>query len=164
MPGIGPGVPAGPGDLPAPGVVGPGGVDVSDGLKGCLGRFPVLGPVRFGPFAGVDGVGDISMRRKLSPEVHNAPGLEQLRAQVGDVGLGGAGVPVLTVKPGFVRTAMTDGMDLPPALTASPERVAEDVFRAFRKRKNVLYTPWMWRWIMLVIRSIPEPVFKRTRI
>jgi short-subunit dehydrogenase len=72
-----------------------------------------------------------------------------------------AGAHVLTVKPGFVATQMTEGMDLPPALTASPENVAHDVFNAFQKRKNVIYTRWMWRWIMLIIRSIPEPIFKK---
>ncbi len=72
-----------------------------------------------------------------------------------------AGAHVLTVKPGFVATQMTEGMDLSPALTAQPEKVADDVFRAYRKKKNVIYTLWMWRWVMLIIRSIPECVFKK---
>ncbi|MEM7660247.1 MAG: SDR family oxidoreductase [Bacteroidota bacterium] len=71
------------------------------------------------------------------------------------------GVHVLTVKPGFVATAMTEGMDLPGPITAQPEQVAEDILKAIRKRKNVLYTLWMWRYIMLVIRSIPEGIFKK---
>ncbi len=71
------------------------------------------------------------------------------------------GVHVLTVKPGFVRTRMTEGLDLPGFLVASPERVAKDIYRAHKKRKDVLYTPWFWRLIMLVIRSIPEGIFKR---
>jgi len=75
--------------------------------------------------------------------------------------LAGKGVHVMTVKPGFVDTAMTAGMNTPPLLTASPEAVADDVYRAAQKRKNVLYTRWFWRWIMLVIRHIPESLFKR---
>lgn len=70
------------------------------------------------------------------------------------------GVHVLTVKPGFVRTKMTERMKLPRLLTASPERVARDIYRAQQARKNVLYTPWFWRWIMLAVRLIPERIFK----
>lgn len=69
-------------------------------------------------------------------------------------------VHVLTVKPGFVATKMTEGMDLPEKLTAQPEEVAEDIYQAQKKGKNVLYTKWMWKWIMLIIRNIPEWKFK----
>jgi short-subunit dehydrogenase len=46
-------------------------------------------------------------------------------------------------------------------LVASPEAVAADVLIAWRKGRNVLYTPWFWRWILLIIRLIPESIFKR---
>ena len=69
-------------------------------------------------------------------------------------------VHVLTVKPGFVATKMTEGMDLPEKLTAQPEEVAEDIYKAQQKGKNVLYTKWMWRWVMLIIKVIPEWKFK----
>lgn len=74
-----------------------------------------------------------------------------------------AGAHVVTVKPGFVDTAMTWGL---PGLflVASPEAVAEDLMRAVRRRRDVIYTPFFWRWIMLIIRSIPEPLFKRLKI
>ena len=71
-----------------------------------------------------------------------------------------AQVQVLTVKPGFVATKMTEGMDLPEKLTASPEAVAQDIYAAQRKGKNVIYTKWVWRYIMLVIKIIPEWKFK----
>ncbi|MEO0473682.1 MAG: SDR family oxidoreductase [Bacteroidota bacterium] len=71
------------------------------------------------------------------------------------------GVHVLTVKPGFVATAMTEGLDLPPLLTASAEKAAKDIVRAADKQKNVIYTKWMWRYVMLIIRNIPEMVFKK---
>jgi len=71
-----------------------------------------------------------------------------------------AHVHVLTVKPGFVATKMTEGMDLPEKLTAQPEDVAKDIYKAQQKETNVLYTKWIWKWIMLMIRAIPEWKFK----
>ncbi|GJM07132.1 MAG: short-chain dehydrogenase [marine bacterium B5-7] len=69
-------------------------------------------------------------------------------------------VHVLTIKPGFVDTPMTFGkVDSP--LTAKPAYVAKTIIRAIEKEKNTLYTPWFWRWIMLVIKCIPEVLFKR---
>lgn len=74
-----------------------------------------------------------------------------------------SGGHVVTVKPGFVDTAMTWG--LPGMfLVASPDQVAADLWRAHEKRRNTIYTPWFWRWIMLIIRSIPEPIFKKLSI
>jgi decaprenylphospho-beta-D-erythro-pentofuranosid-2-ulose 2-reductase len=72
------------------------------------------------------------------------------------------GVHVLTVKPGFVDAAMPQGrVDPESPLLASPERVARDIVRAMRKKKNVVYTPWFWRYVMLGVRVIPETLFKR---
>ncbi len=74
-----------------------------------------------------------------------------------------AGGHVVTVKPGFVDTAMTWG--LPGMfLVAPPEKVAADILAAVKKQHNVIYTPFFWRYIMLIIRSIPEPVFKKMSI
>lgn len=72
-----------------------------------------------------------------------------------------SGVQVLTVKPGFVRTKMTEGMDLPPLLTAEPDQVARDIMRGLDRKRNVIYSLWLWRWVMLMIRMIPEPLFKK---
>ena len=74
-----------------------------------------------------------------------------------------AGIHVLTVKPGFVDTPMTQGKE-GMFLVATPERVARDVLLAWRKGHDVLYTPWFWRWLLLVIRLIPERVFKRLKL
>lgn len=78
--------------------------------------------------------------------------------------LAGSGVHVVTVKPGYVRTRMTDGMDLPPRLTAEPAEVARAVVRAIRRRRDVVYVRRIWRVIMLVVRVLPEWLFKRTRL
>lgn len=76
----------------------------------------------------------------------------------------GSGVHVLTVLPGFVATRMTAGMDLPARLTAQPKEVGEAIFRAVEKHRNVIYVRPIWRIVMLVIRHIPEAVFKKMSI
>ncbi|ELR73345.1 short chain dehydrogenase [Fulvivirga imtechensis AK7] len=73
-------------------------------------------------------------------------------------------VHVLTVKPGFVNTKMTEGMPLPAPLTAEPQKVASAIYSAARKKKNVLYVLGVWRLIMTVIVLIPEFVFKRLKL
>ena len=72
-----------------------------------------------------------------------------------------SGVHVVTVKPGFVRTRMTDGMELPDKLTATPGEVAAAVLKAIRHRRDVVYVRPIWRWIMFVVRALPERIFKR---
>lgn len=74
-----------------------------------------------------------------------------------------SGVHVITVKPGFVDTPMTAGVPK-NVLFVSPERVAIDILRAAARRRDVVYTPWYWRWIMLAVRSVPERVFKRLKL
>ncbi len=75
-----------------------------------------------------------------------------------------ANVPVITVKPGFVRTKMTAGLPLPGPVTASPAQVASDVYQAYVKQSDVVYTLWLWRFVMLLIRHIPEAIFKRMKL
>jgi len=74
-----------------------------------------------------------------------------------------ANVLVLTVKPGFVDTAMTWGLS-GTFLVASPEHVAQDIWNALQRRQDVLYTPFFWRYIMFIIRHIPEFIFKRMKL
>lgn len=74
------------------------------------------------------------------------------------------GVHVVTVIPGFVRTRMTEGMDLPPRLTAEPGEVAKAVFSATEKRRDVVYVKPVWRLVMAVIRALPERMFKGTSL
>lgn len=74
--------------------------------------------------------------------------------------MGRSGVHVLTVKPGPVDTAMTWGGPKLPFMS-TPEAVVADMRAALKKRRNILYTAKIWGLIMLVIRMIPEPVFKK---
>lgn len=78
--------------------------------------------------------------------------------------LAARGVHVVTVLPGFVATAMTEGMNLPPRLTARPEAVAEAIEKAVTRRRNVIHVKPVWGLVMLIIRNIPEAIFKKTRL
>jgi len=71
-----------------------------------------------------------------------------------------AGLSVLCVKPGFVKTGMTAGLK-PPPFAGEPEQVARDVIRALDRGKPVLYTPGMWALVMLVIRWLPRFVMRK---
>ncbi|MEJ7745153.1 MAG: SDR family oxidoreductase [Luteimonas sp.] len=73
------------------------------------------------------------------------------------------GVNVLTIKPGFVDTPMTSQFQKGP-LWASPDQVAAGILRAVDRRRSVAYLPWFWAGIMLVIKHIPEFVFRRIRL
>ncbi len=74
-----------------------------------------------------------------------------------------AGVHVLTIKPGFVATPMT--AHLPQnALFAQPSKIAAGIFKAIRKRKDVVYVPAFWAIIMLILRMIPRRIFKKLNV
>ena len=73
------------------------------------------------------------------------------------------GVHVVTIKPGFVSTPMTAHLRQGP-LFAKPETIAKAIVRGVAKKKNVVYAPFWWFWVMLVIRLIPEFIFKRLKL
>ena len=74
-----------------------------------------------------------------------------------------SGVRVITIKPGFVDTAMTFGL---PGLflVASPQKIGEDIVNTLKKSADVVYLPGFWRFIMLIIKHVPEPIFKRMKL
>lgn len=74
------------------------------------------------------------------------------------------GVHVITIKPGFVDTPMTKGLPLPAALVAKPEQVAKRIVQGIERKASILYAPGFWALIMLIIRSIPQPIFKRLNL
>ncbi len=84
-----------------------------------------------------------------------ASGLRQRLAKVG--------VNVLTIKPGFVDTPMTRDFRK-GALWATPDAVASGIVHAADRGRSVVYLPWFWWPIMLIIRAIPEFVFKRLKL
>ena len=73
-------------------------------------------------------------------------------------------VHVMTVKPGFMDTKMTEGLPLNPLLTASPEQAASHIYKAYKAKRNVVYVLPIWRWIMLIVRNIPEFIFKKMKM
>ncbi|MCF7749385.1 SDR family oxidoreductase [Bacillus subtilis subsp. subtilis] len=70
------------------------------------------------------------------------------------------GINVLTIKPGFVDTPMTHDFKK-GALWASADKVAQGIVRASDRRRAVAYLPGFWWAIMMVIKNIPEFVFRR---
>lgn len=78
--------------------------------------------------------------------------------------LGRKNIHVMTVKPGFIDTKMIKGMKLPPLPIAKPKDVARHVVKAHDKKRNILYTPHFWLYIMMIIKLIPEFIFKKLKI
>ncbi|MCQ2999050.1 SDR family oxidoreductase [Pseudomonas syringae group sp. J309-1] len=74
------------------------------------------------------------------------------------------GVSVSVIKPGFVNTPMTQHLSLPKLLLAEPQEVAKAIVAGIEKKKNVIYTPSIWRLIMLIIKTIPNFIFKRINL
>ncbi|MGD8824065.1 MAG: SDR family NAD(P)-dependent oxidoreductase [Myxococcales bacterium] len=70
------------------------------------------------------------------------------------------GLRVITVKPGFVKTSMTAGLE-PPPFAGEPDDVARRVLRAIDRGAPVVYAPAIWRLIMAVIRALPRAVMRR---
>lgn len=76
--------------------------------------------------------------------------------------LASSGVQVLTVKPGFIDTPMTKAIEKKPAiLWASADQVAADIIHAQKRGKDIVYSRWFWRYILLIIQHIPERIFKK---
>ena len=72
-----------------------------------------------------------------------------------------SGVAVVTIKPGFVDTPMTAHLEKSGPLWAKPDQIAAGIVSAIDRRANVVYLPFFWRYILLIIRLVPERVFKR---
>ncbi len=75
-----------------------------------------------------------------------------------------AGVHVVTVKPGFVKTKMLAGLNTPNLLTAKPEDAGRAILKAMIKKQNTLYYKSIWQLVMYIIKSIPESIFKRLKM
>jgi len=71
------------------------------------------------------------------------------------------GVNVLTVKPGFVETEMLKAAQGPTPFMIPTEKAVDDIWKAMQRRRQVIYTPAIWRWIMLAIQHTPSIIFRR---
>lgn len=74
-----------------------------------------------------------------------------------------AGVSVVTIKPGLVDTPMTAAVPK-TIFFASAKTVGKGIHKAMMNGGNEVYLPWFWRWITLIIRMIPEPLYKRMNL
>lgn len=83
------------------------------------------------------------------------------------LGLGEAlaphGVKVLVVRPGFVRTKMTEGLDAAP-LAVTADQVAEQTVAAVRSGRDLIWVPGAFRWVMTILRHVPRAIFRRLPI
>jgi decaprenylphospho-beta-D-erythro-pentofuranosid-2-ulose 2-reductase len=77
--------------------------------------------------------------------------------------LAGTGVSVLVVRPGFVRSKMTEGLADAP-LATTPEAVAEAIVSGVRKGRHTVWVPSAMRWVMSGLRHTPRAVFRRLPI
>jgi len=72
-----------------------------------------------------------------------------------------AGVSLTDIRPGFVNTPMTAGLPLPAMLVAEPDTVATRIVHGIARKRDVLYVPAFWAIILLIVRLLPRPLFKR---
>ncbi len=72
-------------------------------------------------------------------------------------------INVLTIKPGFVDTPMTASFNK-GLLWARPEKIAKGIYSAIKHKRDVVYLPWYWYWIMTIIKVVPEVLFKRLKL
>ncbi|MDM1547508.1 SDR family NAD(P)-dependent oxidoreductase [Empedobacter falsenii] len=73
-------------------------------------------------------------------------------------------VHVMTVIPGFMDTQMTADIETPKPLTAQPDQAANIIYKAYVKKKNVVYVTFLWWGIMMIIRNVPEFIFKKMKM
>tara|TARA_Y100000385_G_scaffold217686_1_gene226861 strand:- start:49 stop:783 length:735 start_codon:yes stop_codon:yes gene_type:complete len=73
-------------------------------------------------------------------------------------------VHICTIKPGFVYTKMTRHLALPPLLTSMPEKVGKKTYNAYVSKLDIVYISGIWKYIMLIIKCIPEFIFKRIKL
>lgn len=73
-------------------------------------------------------------------------------------------VKVITVKPGFVKTKMLAGLETSPLLTSTPEQVAKKIYKSYKQKRNIVYGDAKWRIIMIIIKAIPERIFKNLNL
>ena len=74
--------------------------------------------------------------------------------------LNNTNISIITVKPGFIKTKMTNHLKLPPLITSSPDQIANLIYKSYKNQTSVVYSKY-WFLIMMLVKVIPEPIFKR---
>ena len=112
------------------------------------------------------GLSSVAGDRGRSPRYHYGSAKAGLNAYLSGLRqrLYKANVLVLNVIPGYCRTKMVEGWKLPAGFTSDPDEVAIAILKAITKKRDVIYVRSVWRWIMFILKSIPEAVFKRLKI
>jgi decaprenylphospho-beta-D-erythro-pentofuranosid-2-ulose 2-reductase len=113
----------------------------------------------FGSIVALSSVAGERVRRSNFVYGSSKAGFDGFFSGLGDR-LAGSGVRVLVVRPGFVRTKMTEGRPALP-LATTPEAVARAVDDGLRRGRRTVWAPAVFRWIMAVVRHLPGPVFRR---
>ena len=86
-------------------------------------------------------------------------GLDAFAQGLGDA-LQGSGASVLVVRPGMVRTRMSEGLPEAP-MTTDPDVVGKAIVQALRKGKHTIYAPGPLRFLMGAVKAVPRPVFRK---
>lgn len=89
-------------------------------------------------------------------------GVDAFAQGLGD-SLAGSGVSVMVVRPGFVKTKMTEGMD-PAPFSTTPEAVADSIVAGLARGSHTVWAPGVLRGVMSALRHVPRPVFRRLPI
>jgi decaprenylphospho-beta-D-erythro-pentofuranosid-2-ulose 2-reductase len=89
-------------------------------------------------------------------------GLDAFLQGLGD-SLLGSGVRVLIVRPGFVHTKMTAGLE-PPPLSTTPEGVGEVIVQAIETGAEEVWAPPPLRFVMIGLRHLPRPLFRKLKV
>jgi len=100
-------------------------------------------------------------RRANYPYGATKAGIDAFAQGLGDA-LADDHVHVMVVRPGFVRTKMTAGRP-PTPLTTDPDAVAKDIVAGLERRAHTVWSPRALRWVFMVVRHLPRPVFRRLR-
>ena len=112
------------------------------------------------------GISSVAGDRGRSPRYHYGSAKAGLNAYLSGLRqrLFKKNILVLNVKPGYCRTKMVKGWELPSGLTSDPDEVAITILKAIDRKKDVIYVRWIWKWIMLILKLIPEFLFKKLKV
>lgn len=104
-------------------------------------------------------VAGVRVRAEIAAYGAGKAGLDGFAQALADA-VEGTGAHVMIVRPGFVHTKMTDGLEAAPMAT-TPERVAADVIDGLRRHKRVVWSPPLLRGVFSGLRVLPAPIWRR---